>query len=74
MTFIIVFVLMLTVIALMSVGVVAGRKPISGSCGGIGAVGIDPTCKICGGNPNKCEPQMENNNKPNSSATFYEAE
>lgn len=74
MTFVIAFSVMLLVIVLMSVGVMAGRKPISGSCGGIGAVGIDSTCKICGGNPNKCEPQVENNNKPKSSAEFYAAD
>ena len=36
-----------------------GRKPISGSCGGVGAaLGEENyTCDICGDDPNKCEEQ-----------------
>tara|TARA_B110000444_G_scaffold79999_1_gene75543 strand:+ start:2335 stop:2571 length:237 start_codon:yes stop_codon:yes gene_type:complete len=43
----------------MAVGVLVGRKPIAGSCGGVGAaLGEDNyTCDICGGDPNKCEEQ-----------------
>jgi hypothetical protein len=33
-----------------------GRRPISGSCGGIGrANGEDSECAICGGDTLKCE-------------------
>lgn len=71
MTFIVVFLVMLSVVILMSVGVMAGRKPISGSCGGMGAVGIDSTCEICGGNPAKCESE---NSKPTESKNFYNAD
>ena len=41
----------------MSIGVIMGRKPISGSCGGIGAALGEKNynCDICGGDPNKCE-------------------
>ena len=50
--------LMVFVIA-MSAGVLMGGKPVSGSCGGIGAAlgETDYTCDICGGDPNKCEEQ-----------------
>lgn len=34
--------------AAMSVGVLMGRKPVQGSCGGLGAVGIDGECGVCG--------------------------
>jgi hypothetical protein len=37
------------------VGVIAGRAPIKGSCGGIGALGIDQSCDLCGGDPQRCE-------------------
>lgn len=47
-------VLMLIVIA-MSVGVLLGRKPIKGSCGGMSALGMDTVCDICGGKPSECE-------------------
>ncbi len=43
------------VIAGMAIGVIAGRKPIKGSCGGLGALGIDSACEICGGDPRRCD-------------------
>lgn len=46
--------LMFVVIA-MSVGVLLGRKPIKGSCGGMSALGMDTACDICGGKPSECE-------------------
>ena len=36
----------------LSIGVVFNNKPIQGSCGG---VGVDESCKICSGDPEKCE-------------------
>ncbi len=48
-------VLMLVIVAVMAIGVIFGREPIKGSCGGIGAVGIDAACEICGGDVKKCE-------------------
>lgn len=43
------------VIAAMAVGVLAGRAPIKGSCGGLGAMGMAATCEICGGDQNRCD-------------------
>lgn len=43
------------VMAGMAVGVIAGRPPIKGSCGGMGALGIDTTCDLCGGDPQRCD-------------------
>ena len=45
----------------MAVGVLTGRKPIAGSCGGVGAaLGEDNyTCDICGDDPNKCDEQSD---------------
>ncbi|MFO8141150.1 MAG: (Na+)-NQR maturation NqrM [Marinobacter sp.] len=54
-TFLLVFLIVVILIAGMSVGVIFGRKPISGTCGGIGALGISQSCDICGGSPQKCE-------------------
>ena len=45
------------VMAAMAVGVMAGRAPIKGSCGGLGALGIDSACEICGGDPRRCDEQ-----------------
>lgn len=45
----------------MSVGVLAGRGPIKGSCGGMSALGFETECDICGGDPVVCEnSQVEN--------------
>lgn len=55
MIYLLAFALMALIVVGMSVGVMAGRKPIAGSCGGIGAVGVDKSCGICGGDVQKCE-------------------
>ncbi|MDO5103385.1 MAG: (Na+)-NQR maturation NqrM [Lautropia sp.] len=57
MTWLIAFVVMLLVVAGMAIGVMAGRKPIAGSCGGIANLGIDKVCGICGNDFTKCENQ-----------------
>lgn len=55
--FLVALVVMLTVVVGMSVGVIFGRKPLTGSCGGVGkALGEDNyTCELCGGDEQKCE-------------------
>lgn len=55
MTAIFAFIFMLIVVAAMSIGVLFGRRPISGSCGGLKALGISGECEICGGNPARCD-------------------
>lgn len=50
------FLLILLVIAGMSVGVLNGRKAISGSCGGLGGGG----CELCSGNCKKKREAMRN--------------
>ncbi len=44
-------------ISAMAVGVLMGKKPIAGSCGGVAAAlgEKDYTCEICGDDPNKCD-------------------
>ena len=55
MIWLVVFLTMLLVVLAMSVGVIFGRKPIAGSCGGIANLGIEKQCSICGGDRQKCE-------------------
>lgn len=43
----------------MAVGVLFGRKPIAGSCGGMSAIGMISDCDICGGNKDICETEQE---------------
>lgn len=56
----------------MAIGVLMGRKPLKGSCGGVGAAlgEKDYTCDLCGGDPNKCDEinQGEEPNKANELA------
>jgi hypothetical protein len=44
-------------ISIMAIGVLMGKKPIAGSCGGVAAAlgDKDYTCEICGDDPNKCD-------------------
>ncbi|MGB0467608.1 MAG: (Na+)-NQR maturation NqrM [Pontibacterium sp.] len=53
------FVVLATVIIAMSVGVLMGRTPIKGSCGGMASLGLDTACDICGGDPKKCDEEQE---------------
>ncbi len=59
---------MLMIIGGMAVGVLFGRAPIKGSCGGMSAVGIDAECEICGGNPARCEATASTNSSESESA------
>ncbi len=70
MTWLIVFFTMLLVVALMAIGVIMGRKPIAGSCGGIANLGIEKECSICGGSREKCE---EVNRTPEASGSQTQA-
>lgn len=38
----------------MAVGVLLGRKPIAGSCGGLGAVGLQGDCGSCAKPAHRC--------------------
>ncbi len=49
------FVGMLLIVAAMAVGVLFGRAPISGSCGGMRRLGFTGECEICGGDMSVCE-------------------
>ncbi|HDZ38868.1 MAG TPA: (Na+)-NQR maturation NqrM [Marinobacter sp.] len=69
-TFLLVLFIVVLLVAGMSIGVIFGRKPISGTCGGIGALGISSSCDICGGNTQKCD---EENQRLVSEASAPEA-
>lgn len=66
--FVLAFLILLAVVAAMAVGVIYGRQPISGTCGGLNNLGVDGACEICGGDPNKCETETG----PNP-GLFYDA-
>lgn len=72
MTFVMVFLIMLTVVGLMAVGVMMGRKPIAGSCGGIASLGIEKKCLICGDDREKC-PEVTGQDDGESGVQTYDA-
>jgi uncharacterized protein len=71
-TFIVSTLVFALVLAGMAIGVIMGRAPIKGSCGGMGAVGIDTACDLCGGDPNRCE--EETRGAQANSSQFYSAD
>lgn len=71
--FLVVFVTMALVILGMASGVLAGRKPIAGSCGGIAAMGIETQCSICGGERQKCEEANADGTVQAAQALAYDA-
>jgi uncharacterized protein len=63
------------VMAGMAVGVIAGRPPIKGSCGGMGALGIDTACELCGGDPKRCDEETRDSEVgKNNPGLYYSAD
>ena len=72
--FLTVFAIMLLLVAAMAVGVIFGRKPISGTCGGLNMMGAGGACEICGGDPQRCEAQDDDETvAPGDDALGYDA-
>ncbi|WP_114416385.1 (Na+)-NQR maturation NqrM [Marinospirillum perlucidum] len=74
--FLITLVVLGSIILMMSVGVLMGRKPIAGSCGGMSALGMETECDVCGGNKDICETEQQkklSRGKANASDLAYDA-
>ena len=52
--FFVTFLFFLLIIIVMAVGVLRGRDPISGTCGGLNQIGEGGGCELCGGDPAAC--------------------
>ncbi|WP_196157804.1 (Na+)-NQR maturation NqrM [Reinekea sp. G2M2-21] len=72
-TFLIVFVAMAIIVAIMAVGVMFGRKPIAGSCGGMSAIGMESECDVCGGDKTKCDNEVKSSKRKGKSELAYDA-
>ncbi|GAB5498147.1 MAG: hypothetical protein PsegKO_04580 [Pseudohongiellaceae bacterium] len=54
-TLLVTFIVLALIIAMMSVGVLMGRKPVQGSCGGLNKIEGMGDCEICGGDRDRCD-------------------
>lgn len=64
------------IVTAMAVGVLAGREPIRGTCGGINALGSGAGCELCGGDPARCDEEAasEEGAGKDNQALFYRAD
>lgn len=67
-TFLAALVFMLIIVAAMAVGVMFGRQPIKGSCGGMAAIGMESECDVCGGDKTRCDTETRKARKANRKA------
>lgn len=69
------FVVLALIMAGMAIGVIMGKKPLKGSCGGVGAAlgETDYTCDLCGDDPNKCDEINQDDATSTSSDLAYDA-
>ncbi len=71
--FFIVFFFMVVLVVAMSVGVLFGKKPISGSCGGMSALGMEVACDICGGDKTRCDNEDSPDDRIEETNLAYDA-
>ncbi len=69
-----IFAFLLVVIAAMAVGVLNGREPIKGSCGGLNRLGMrDGECPICGDDPSQCTSETSEGSAPKAPSVAQRA-
>lgn len=54
-TFFVSLIAIVLMILLMAVGVLMGKEPLKGTCGGLNRIMGDRDCPVCGGDTAKCE-------------------
>jgi len=58
-TFLLAFIVMASVMAIMAVGMIIKKKPIKGTCASLSNLTVDGECVVCGKKPeadDACEP------------------
>lgn len=75
-TFILAFFVMVTVMAIMAVGVIFKQKPIKGTCASLSNLGSNGECVICGKKPETLEDNECGDTTPSSlrQHLFYAAD
>ncbi|KZY89942.1 ApbE family protein, partial [Oleiphilus sp. HI0072] len=61
--FFIVFGVLALLMLVMAVGVIFANKPITGSCGGMSALGMEVASDVCGGDKDKCDKEVDSSAK-----------
>ncbi|HQV80349.1 MAG: (Na+)-NQR maturation NqrM [Moraxellaceae bacterium] len=61
--FLVSLVAIVLMIVLMAVGVMMGKEPLKGTCGGLNRIMGDRDCPVCGGDTQKCD-STENTPSP----------
>mgnify|MGYP006189841793 CR=1 FL=1 len=66
----------LFIMAIMAVGVICGRKPIAGSCGGVGRALQEDNyeCPICGDDPERCDKSGSDRAAATNTKGWYKAQ
>lgn len=72
-TILVAFGAMLFIVAAMAVGVLMGRKPIAGTCGGMNSLGMEQACDVCGGDKDRCDKESKVAAEASDDAEFYDA-
>ncbi len=69
------FVVLALIMVGMAIGVIMGKKPLKGSCGGVGAAlgETDYVCDLCGDDPNKCDEISQGDAKSTLNDLAYDA-
>jgi len=62
------------VMTIMAVGVIMGRAPIKGSCGGMSALGMKGACDICGGDVSRCDSKTAGQEQGEAIDLAYDAD
>ena len=60
-TFLVCLVAFSLMMLLMAVGVLMGKEPLKGTCGGLNRIMGDRDCPVCGGDTQKCETNTTEN-------------
>ena len=74
MTWVLVFIAMLLMVLGMSIGVIMGRAPLAGSCGGLAKLKMArDDCPVCGGNQEVCDEANQDSSSDGAKKTAYDA-
>ena len=72
-TFLVCLVAFSMMMLLMAVGVLMGKEPLKGTCGGLNRIMGDRDCPVCGGDTTKCETNNSDNQQSDKAVLGHDA-